>query len=377
MNVTEAPDSADTGVYVHLPFCRLRCTYCAFAISTDLDRVSAYRDALLDEIRMRVSPGSSASSIYFGGGTPSLTPVEDVARIIEAIAERTPPAKDCEVTLEANPEDVTTESVEAWRSIGVNRLSLGIQSLEDRELFPLGRGHARARAIEAMAIAVDSGLRVSIDIILGLPLQSGESFRATLREVLSAGPGHLSMYLLDLEEGSVLEKRVRQGWKSLPDEDAITAAYVEAIDILSAAGLDQYEISNFARPGDQSRHNLRYWQRKPYLGLGLGAHSYDGSRRTANSRDLGEYVSMIGRGADATVFEEEIDPARERRERLFLGLRQVAGIDRKSFEVLTGKEGEEWKRVGIGEGWVLDRGDRIALTPRGFLVSNELISQLF
>lgn len=377
MKVTETPDSADMGVYVHLPFCRLRCTYCAFAISTDLDRESAYRDALLDEIRMRVSPGPGASSVYFGGGTPSLTPVGDLARIAAAIAERRPRTSDCEVTLEANPEDVTTESVDAWRSIGVNRLSLGIQSLEDRELFPLGRGHARARALEAMEIAVASGLRVSVDLILGLPLQSGESFRATLREVLSAGPGHVSMYLLDLEEGSVLERRVRQGWKSLPDEDAITAAYVEAIDVLSSAGLQQYEISNFARPGDRSRHNLRYWQRKPYLGLGLGAHSYDGYRRRANARDLGEYLAMIDRGAAATVFEEEIDQARERRERLFLGLRQVVGIDRVSFETLTGKEGEEWKRVGIGEGWVVDRGDRIALTPRGFLVSNELISQLF
>jgi len=375
---TTSPRSdATTAVYVHLPFCRIRCSYCAFAISTDLSAEARYVDALLREIDHRVPQESRLESIYFGGGTPSLTSPGQLARISSTLRSRCDTTELAEVTIEANPEDVTDASLASWAGLGITRISIGAQSLRDEELVPLGRGHGRRRALDALGIAVESGLDVCADLILGLPLQTRESFLVSLEGVLDTGVGHLSIYMLDLEEGSVLEKRIRQGWKTLPDEEIVAGLYLEAVERLTEAGFAQYEISNFGRPEKKSLHNLRYWRRAPYVGLGLGAQSFDGRFRSGNARALEVYLELVGRSGSGVDFTEEIDDERERHETLFLSLRQVRGLSSDEFLTLTGADGARWRDEGIHAGWVVDEPNRVALTPAGFLVSNELISQLF
>lgn len=363
------------GVYVHLPFCRTHCTYCAFAISTDLRRESAYVDALEREIQAAGADSRPrADSIYFGGGTPSRTSIDSLRRITGVIRVTYDVSPEAEFSMEANPEDITPESIEAWRSMGVNRLSIGVQSFHDGELLPLGRMHGAARAREAVALSVASGLRTNLDLILGLPEQTQASFAATLDTAVELGAGHLSLYMLDLEEKSPLAVQVQHRRTHLPDESATADLYLAAIDRLEAAGLHQYEISNFARDGEECRHNLRYWTRGEYRGFGLGAHSFAASRRFANTRDIRRYID---RAPDASDFSESIGEPEAKREILFLGLRQTSGIIYEDVARLCGQEGMEWIDRGLRDGWLRRAGDRVAFTPEGFLVSNELISQLF
>ena len=359
------------GVYVHLPFCRVHCAYCPFAISTDLSLQNAYIDALSSEIEARAG-GESVDTIFFGGGTPSRTAPEHLARITAAIRERFRVDEDAEFSLEANPEDVTQEAIGFWRSLGVNRLSIGVQSFHDDELQPIGRIHSAQRAREAIRDAVASGIRTSIDLILGLPNQTAESFRASLGEAIASGIGHISIYMLDLDEDTALRRRIESGVMSVPDEDMIASLYVEMVKTLRDAGFAQYEISNFARGGEESRHNLRYWRRLPYHGFGLGAHSFIGERRFANTRDIHRYID--GRASD---FIEELNDSERRHELVFLRLRQSGGINYDDLLQLCGEEAVGWIEQGVSEGWLLREGSRVAFTPAGFLLSSELISQLF
>lgn len=358
------------GIYVHLPFCRVHCAYCPFAVSTDLTLQEAYVDALIREVQT-APEGEPVDTIFFGGGTPSRTAPEHLQRIVDALA-RFRIADDAEFSIEANPEDVTPDAIAFWRSLGVNRLSIGVQSFHDAELQPIGRIHGAARAREAIRDAVASRLRTSIDVILGLPNQTADSFRTTLREAIASGAGHLSVYMLDLDEDTALRRRVDAGVVQLPDEETIAALYVEMVEALRDAGFAQYEISNFARPGEESRHNLRYWRRLHYRGFGLGAHSFIGERRFANTRDIRKYI-------DGNVYDfvEELSDVERRHELVFLRLRQAAGINDEELRQLCGEEADTWIEHGVREGWLQRDGARIAFTPAGFLVSSELISQLF
>ena len=359
------------GIYVHLPFCRVHCAYCPFAISTDLSLQSAYIDALIREIEGRAD-GEGADTIFFGGGTPSRTAPQDLARVITAIRNGFDVADDAEFSLEANPEDVTPEAIEFWRSLGVNRLSIGVQSFDDRELQPIGRVHDAARAREAIYDATSSGIRTSIDLILGLPNQTAESFRSSLDEAIATGIGHVSIYMLDLDEDTALRRRVESGVVRLPDEELISGLYVEMVETLRDAGFAQYEISNFARPAEESRHNLRYWRRQHYHGFGLGAHSFIGERRFANTRDIHSYI-----GGVVSDFSEKLTENERRHELVFLRLRQTSGIHYEDLLRLCGEEAVGWIEHGVNEGWLQRDGSRVAFTPAGFLVSSELISQLF
>src|ERR1051326_7936900 len=248
------------GLYVHLPFCRVHCAYCAFAVSTNVALQNDYTSAL-----ERRATGEEADTIFFGGGTPSRTSRANLTRVVEALRASFA-LNDPEFSLEANPEDVDAGAIAFWRSLGVNRLSIGVQSFHDAELRPLGRVHGRERALEAIRIAVASGIRTSLDLILGLPNQTATSFRETLDLAIASGAGHVSLYMLDLEEGSALARRKTP----LPDDD-VAELYVEAVERLGASGLAQYEISNF---GDPCLHNLRYWRRQPYPGFSFAAASF-------------------------------------------------------------------------------------------------------
>lgn len=361
------------GLYLHLPFCRVHCTYCPFAISTDISMQDRYVDALVREIEAK-GHGEAVDTVYFGGGTPSWTSLPNLRRIAEALRRSFAIEPGAEFTLEANPEDVTRDAVIAWRELGVNRVSVGVQSFDDRELGPIGRLHGSAGAWDAVAIAVASGVRTTLDLIAGLPGQTMDSFAATLQRAIDSGVGHLSLYMLDLEERTPLEAQVRRGRVQIPEDSVVADQYLMAVARLGEAGLQQYEISNFARPGEESRHNLRYWRREPYLGFGISAHSFDGSSRYANTRDIRRYVELA---PDSEDFREELTPDDERRERIFLGLRQASGIIRSELIELCGQEGVSWSDRGLEEGWLRRVGERIGFTPSGFVLSNEYISQLF
>ena len=360
------------GIYVHFPFCRVHCSYCAFAVSTNDAMQDRYFDALTREIESRAK-GEAADSIYFGGGTPSRTNPMHLAAIAGAIRKRFRVEPAAEFSMESNPEDVTDAAIAEWRSIGVNRLSVGVQSFHDRELRPLGRVHGGELAMRAVKSAAGSGLRTSLDLILGLPGQTEASFHETLQIAADLGAGHISIYMLDLETGSMLERQVNERRVELPDEDLVARLYIESIEHLRDAGFAQYEISNFARDGQESRHNLRYWRREEYYGFGLGAHSFLGERRFANTRDLARYVEAPG----VAEFTEELSEVEEKRETIFLGLRQPAGLEYGDVVRLCGQEGIEWIEQGVSEGWLRREGERVAFTSSGFLLSTDLISQLF
>ena len=362
-------------VYVHLPFCRVHCTYCPFAISTDISQQKAYVDALIREIDQRTNRPTDQrtngfDTVYFGGGTPSRTSLD----LLQTIVDHLDIAPNAEFSIEANPEDVTTEALEAWRAMGVNRVSIGVQSFHDDELTAIGRIHGRDRAIEAVRLAATSGVRTNLDLILGLPQQTRESFIETLETAVSLDAGHLSLYMLDLEERTPLAVQVDRGRVSIPDDDLVADAYLDAIERLERAGLHQYEISNFARDGEECLHNLRYWKREPYFGFGLGAHSFLGGERFANTRDIHRYIE---KSPDATDFRETLGETESRRERIFLGLRQTRGIDYEDLVRMTGQEGIEWSDRGLRDGWLQRVNGRVAFTPAGFLQSNDFISQLF
>ncbi|MGZ4807855.1 MAG: radical SAM family heme chaperone HemW [Thermoanaerobaculia bacterium] len=377
------------GLYLHLPFCRVHCTYCPFVISTDESQQEAYVNALLqevDRVATGFSPSSSSAglkpvatqtaveSIYLGGGTPSRTSAANLRRIVTRIRERFDVTPGAELSMESNPEDITAESLSGWRALGVNRLSIGVQSFHDSELQPLQRVHTAARAREAIALATRTMPRVSLDLILGLPGQTQESFESTLEQAIGSGVGHISLYMLDLEERTPLQVQVERGRITIPEDELVASLYVRAIETLDRAGFHQYEISNFAREGEECRHNLRYWTGGAYLGLGVGAHSFDAERRFANTRNIRTYIGSHG---DAVDFSEIIGEAEGRRERLFLRLRQTSGIHYDELQRLCGQEGIEWLDRGLRDGWLRREGERVAFTPSGFLLSTELISQLF
>jgi len=375
------------GVYVHLPFCRVHCTYCPFAISTDLGLQNSYTGALIREIESRLGDGE-VESIYFGGGTPSRMSIENLGRIVHALCGPDIPVwpelpgrgpdrnvwPTQEFSIEANPEDIAEDALDAWRGLGVNRVSIGVQSFHDAELTAIGRIHDAARAREAVAMAAASGVRTNLDLILGLPHQTEESFESTLRQAIDLGAGHLSLYMLDLEEGTPLHAQVARGRVDVPEDDLVARLYDRAVDTLERAGLAQYEVSNFAKAGEECRHNLRYWHRGEYHGFGLGAHSFIGEERFANTRNIRDYIADPEQARD---FTEQLGEGERRRERLFLGLRQAGGMYTEDLTRLGGEEANEWIERGLRDGWLRQSDGRVAFTASGFLLSNDYISQLF
>jgi len=382
----------------------VHCSYCPFVVTTKVQQQDRYTDALLREIDAR-APGTAGMSavervdtIFFGGGTPSRTSIENLTRIVARLRERFDVGDGAEFSLEANPEDITPDTLAAWRALGVNRVSIGVQSFHDAELRPLGRVHGPQRARDSIRDALASGARTSLDLILGLPYQTAESFRVTLDIAINSGAGHISLYMLDLEEGTTLKRQVESGQVALPDDELVASLYAEAVDRLGAAGLHQYEISNF---GDPCRHNLRYWRREEYLGFGAGAHSFVENRRFANTKNVEHYIDAfvtpsvsegpggaggappmspdpsLRLGMTAVEFVETLTDADVRRETIFLRLRQTSGIDYDDVVRLCGAGGTEWIERGLSDGWLRRAGARVAFTSAGFLLSNDYISQLF
>jgi len=443
------------GIYIQVPFCQTKCTYCNFhtgvaspaayapyaravareirdwralhaaagledffmreqalgsqAALSDLSKNChseerfALREGRGDEesaLAFNVAPGFSPASvdtIYLGGGTPSLFDPTDLTRILTAVrhafgsADLTAlssgaRAASTEVTLEADPETITAEKAAAWLAAGINRISLGAQSFHDAELKAAGRMHRREDIFTAVAHLRAAGFtNISLDLIAGLPHQTASSWQASVEEALRLRPEHISIYLFEIDEGSRLGRELlsagsRYSAESVPSDDAMAESYEFACERLRHAGYDHYEISNWALPGFRSRHNLKYWRREPYLGFGAGAHSFDGRWRWANAHDPAAYAAAIEQGRLPVEQLEEVTPKQALDEELFLGLRQLEGIDLASIEAQHGAQLSPEIGARIEElraqGLVERSGTRVRLAPARLAISNEVFVAL-
>lgn len=372
------------GIYIHIPFCKTRCKYCDFFSTTHLEKRSQYVDALLAEMKDRVAVAHSEASnspqgvqypistIYIGGGTPSTLEVEHLRRLgEEAIRLAGDEAKGerREITLEANPGDITLEKATAWRAIGINRLSMGIQSFDDDLLRLIGRRHTAEQAREAVAIAQAAGFdNISIDLMYALPSQTMEQWQRDVAEALQLGVQHISTYGLIYEEGTVLTALLERGHITPVDEDTEIQMYDYLVEQLTANGFEHYEVSNFALPNRRSKHNSNYWNNTPYIGLGAGAHSYDGTVRSWNISDVDAYIEQAM--AHHLQPEQEILTEEQRHtERVMLGLRTNQGIS--SCEIDLSKA-----MPYIEQGLLTQKGERIVATTKGYHILNRIIEDL-
>ncbi len=372
------------GLYIHVPFCSAICNYCNFNRGLfDADLKVRYVDALVAEIaRAGEAPLKSraaADTIFFGGGTPSLLEPVEIARIIAACEAAFDVAADREVTLEANPETVTEARLAAFRNAGVNRLSFGVQSFREDELRRLSRLHSAGRARAAFGEARAAGFdNVSLDLMMWLPEQKIAQWLESVDAAIALAPDHLSLYLLEVYPNAPLkEDMARARWSQAPDEDA-AAMYVEAMERLEAAGLEQYEISNVARAGRRSRHNLKYWTDGEWLGFGCGAHSTRAGVRWKNTSSTQEYVDQVARGEPVMVDVRRLTPAEQLGDALFTALRMVDGIDGNAIQTRYGID--VWRRYGadlepfIEAGYLRRDGARLSLTRQGMLLAHEVMT---
>jgi oxygen-independent coproporphyrinogen III oxidase len=389
------------GVYIQVPFCRTKCTYCNFHTGVFLtDIYSPYVNALVREITehdalynaagvaseaCRCAAARPVDTFYIGGGTPSLLDPRELLRIMDALRG----SFACqlrEVTLEADPETVTREKVAAWHEAGINRVSLGTQSFNDKELSSAGRLHRSDDTFAATAALREGGIaNFSFDLIAGLPHQTEASWRDSLRKLIALAPNHVSVYMLEIDEGSRLGREALAGSArysagAIPADDAIAEFYELARHSLAEAGYEHYEISNWAKPGGRSLHNLKYWQREPYFGIGAGAHSFDAPLRWANAHDPGAYITALNAGRLPVEQRDELTATQSLDEELFVGLRLLEGVDVASLEArydvaLWNELRERIDRLAA-EGFVECGGGRLRLAPERIAVSNEVFVEL-
>lgn len=374
------------GLYVHLPFCRRKCLYCDF-VTFPLGRpaepylAAVEREASTTAARQEPAFGRF-DSIYLGGGTPSLLPPAAVARLLDRLRSVFTITRDAEITLESNPEDVSPSAAAAWVAAGVNRVTVGVQTVHADTLAAVRRHGEPAAVTTAMAVLRQAGVgNVALDLILGLPGEDATHWEESLTFCLALDPDHLSLYMLDADDHPAVARRIRDGRWRVPPDEALADFYLHTTSRLAAAGLPQYEISNFAAPARRSRHNLKYWRLAPYLGLGVAAHSFDGQRRWWNERRLRPYIDRTAATGRAEAGEEAWDWTRRAREFVMLGLRLTEGVSRHAFHSRMGRPfPPEWAaalKKHIVPSLVLDDNVTFRLTPQGMLVSNEILQELF
>jgi oxygen-independent coproporphyrinogen-3 oxidase len=358
-----APASPGFGIYVHVPFCAARCDYCAFATYTDRDHLmSDYAEACVTEIERAVAEESlePATSVFVGGGTPSRLPGALLRRILDAV----PVAAGAEVTAECNPEDASSALFADWRGAGVTRVSFGVQSMVGHVLRGLGRAHRPAAVIRAVSLAGSAGFDSwNVDLIFGAAAETDADWAATLDRVLGWGVPHVSAYALTVEQGTPLASDPARH----PDDDVQARRYLFADERLEAAGLANYEISNWARPGHECRHNLLYWAQGNYRGIGCAAHSHADGRRWWNVRLPERYIALVRAGRSVEAGSESLSDEVRRAERVQLALRTRAGL---AAGAVAGEH-----LAGL-EGFVEERDGRVVLTPNGRLVANEVAVRL-
>jgi oxygen-independent coproporphyrinogen III oxidase len=379
------------GVYLHIPFCRSHCSYCDFATGMyEGELADRYVNFLIGEITgwNEVDSPAAVDTIYFGGGTPSLLKSAQIERILKAVRDRFQLVDGAEVTLELNPGDggasaaARQETMREFRRLGINRASFGAQTFDDRELKQLGRTHSSADIPATLQHLRAAGFgNISFDLIAGLPGQTLSGWQRNLDEALKLRPEHLSLYLLDVHEGTPLADQIRSGMRPQPDDDLAGEMYQLMLAEVSAVGYQHYEISNFCLPGFESRHNTKYWAGAPYYGFGCSAHSYDGARRRwANERDTAKYVDLVEQETSPVVERTELNDEEARSESIFLGLRLMRGLNLQSYRSRFGSDLRDEYNSELAQ--LCDAGlieiDRelLRLTARGALLSNEVFAAL-
>lgn len=360
-------------LYVHVPFCRRRCSYCDFSIA--VRRVVPADDflrALSAELAARApAPGAPAlETVYLGGGTPSLLGGDGIARLLDRLRERFSITPDAEVTIEANPDDLTADALRRWLAVGVTRLSLGAQSFDRGVLAWMHRTHSAEQTVAAVDLAREAGLmNISLDLIFALPSALRRDWERDLSHALSLAPQHLSLYGLTVEPGTPLGRWQARGDVAEAPEEKYEREFLGADRRLAAAGFEHYEVSNYALPGARARHNSSYWRRVPYLGLGPSAHSFDGERRWWNHAAYAEWARRLAAGDSPVADGETLTPGSEEAERIYLGLRTADGLD--ADDALL-----EHARRWVEEGWATVEGARLALSPTGWLRLDALAADL-
>ena len=365
------------GIYVHIPFCKSRCVYCGFFSTTLLEKRSEYVDAVVDELKRRrhYLSGEPVGTIYFGGGTPSLLSVADTERVLDAIYNIYNVRDRVEVTMEGNPDDLTLALLHDLNGLGVNRLSMGVQTFDDARLAFLHRRHSARQAVDAVRAAVQAGFQnISVDLMFGFPSQTLEAWKCDVQKVLTLPVQHISAYSLMYEEGTRLQKMLDAGDIAELDEEISLQMYEYLMDALPAAGFHHYEISNFAIPGMESRHNSSYWQGVPYLGVGAGAHSYDGKNRHYNADSLTSYLS------GEPLAEEKLTENERYDEFVFTGLRTSQGLNLALLERRFGTASLRYclqnAQPHLRSGRLSLSDNTLRLTRQGLFVSNDVMADL-
>ena len=375
------------GIYLHIPFCKSRCSYCDFAtdVFKNEETVERYVSALIKEIEnfesearalANVRASAAVDTIYFGGGTPSLLALQQLEKILNSIYKKFSLMENIELTMEMNPATVTSETLKSYKSLGVNRASFGAQTFDDAELKRLGRRHSASDVRETIELLRGAGFdNVSFDLIAGLPRQTLKDWERNLDEALKLNPEHLSLYLLEIHEGTPLAEQIRSHRQPLPDEDLAGEMYELITRETCRKGYEQYEISNFSLSGYASKHNSKYWLCEPVYAFGVSAHSFDGNARYANKRDTAKYVGLIEANDSAEVFREQTNLASEF---IFLGLRLSKGINLNEYEKRFGinikeKYAEDLQRLEE-LGLIEFVENRLKLTRKGMVYSNEVFT---
>ena len=389
------------GLYIHIPFCKSRCIYCDFYSTTcGSEMRQTYVETLCREMELRRDylKGDTLASVYMGGGTPSVLSPAELSRIFHAITQWWNLAPDAEVTLEANPDDITPAYAEALVSLPVNRVSMGVQTFSDGQLRFLRRRHTAAQAIKAIDTLIAAGIgNISIDLIYGLPGQTLEQWRQDVGKALTLPVSHLSAYALTYEDGTHLYRLREQGKIHEADEELSLQMYSLLMEQAETAGFRHYEISNFARPGREARHNSGYWSDMHYLGIGPAAHSYNGNSRQWNSPDLQAYIKAAGDVFAANIFSrEELSPKMREEETLLTRLRTAGGLDLAAFARDFGQHARDTlltranpyinngqlaivnrKQTTVNGQWSMVNGQYLFLTRKGLFISDDIISSLF
>ena len=370
------------GIYIHIPFCKSKCDYCDFySLAGQEEQMDRYQRALLTHLRAFAPKlkGWVVDTVYFGGGTPSYYGDKRLRELLSLIQRLFSVSRHAEVTVECNPDSVEARAMARLRRAGVNRISLGVQSADAQQLRCLHRVHSPRQVVQAVADIRQAKLtNLSLDLIYGLPGQTLADWEETLEKAMALEPEHLSCYGLKVEEGTPLARQVDQGL-SLPDEDQQADFYLRAVTLLRQHGYRQYEISNFAKPGKESRHNMKYWMGREYVGFGPGAHSYFGGQRYAYLRDLEGYLRDIAAGAAQLEDVQAVPPPEQAREYLLLRMRTTRGIEEWEYRRKFGLNFEPLaRRLEFFEShrWAEQTDHRWHFTPQGFLLSNTLIMDL-
>jgi oxygen-independent coproporphyrinogen-3 oxidase len=370
------------GIYIHVPFCKTRCIYCDFYTRTDISPRHSYISALCEEIKLRGNyiAGEDIKTIYFGGGTPSLLSYDDFNRVFDAVYNEFRIQPDVEITMEANPDDLTPRYMETLRKLSFNRLSIGIQSFDDEELKFLKRRHSAAKAIEAVRLCKSSGYdNISIDLMYGLPRQTMDIWGNNLNTAIELDIQHISSYHLIYEQGTRLYRLFKAGDVIPVDEDLSADMFSVMIDRLASAGFEHYEISNFARNGLYSRHNSSYWLGDKYLGLGSAAHSYDGQNRAWNVASISKYIEGIGEGSPDLEVEYPGENTRYN-DFILTGMRTKWGVNLSELESRFGAQMKSFclknARKYIDQGFLSLDNETLKLTRKGIFISDGIMSDL-